>query len=135
MSAWNSALVTRTMKRFMSSGALGAQEYDFRRLRNPSDWQLDFAGWRNTDWRAMRSYRQALAGFDVRNRLAEINVPVIVLHGDRDTLLPLDTARELSTAMQRAELRVVPGAGHALPLTHPDSVLHAINDMSAMILR
>jgi len=129
MGLWNGPTVTRTIKRFMSGGHLDARPVDFQQLSSRTDWALDFAGWRNTDWRAMRSYRQALVGFDVRELLREIDVPVIVLHGDADTLLPLQAARDLVAALPRAELRVVPRAGHGLPLTHPEAVVRAVDEV------
>src|ERR1041384_6995670 len=59
---WNRPVVTRTIKRLLSGGALDAHPGDFRQERITSDWALDRAGWRNTDWRAMRAYRLAMEG-------------------------------------------------------------------------
>jgi pimeloyl-ACP methyl ester carboxylesterase len=126
---WNRPGMTRAIKRRLTHGSLEAQRVDFQKLPQKSDWALDFAGWRNTDWRAMRSYRQALEGFDVRDRLAEINVPVIVLQGEADTLFRPGTLRELAEKLPRAELRMVPGAGHGLPLTHGEAVRTAVGDL------
>lgn len=130
---WNSAWLTRTVKRLLTSGRLTAETVDFRTLRDTSDWALDLAGWRNTDWRAMRSYRLAMMGFDVRDRLERIAVPTIVLHGTRDTLLPLEAGRELAAGLPHAELRVVEGAGHGLPLTHGEAVVSAVREVTARV--
>jgi pimeloyl-ACP methyl ester carboxylesterase len=127
---WNRPGVTRLVKRLLTDGSLNARPVDFRSLPHPSDWALDFAGWRNTDWRAMRSYRFALGGFDVRDRLKEIDCPVIVLHGEADTLLPLERGRQLAAGLPRAKLRIVHGAGHALPLTHGAEVVKAVKEVS-----
>ena len=115
----------------MTGGSLAAQRVDFRSLANRSDLALDVAGWRNTDWRAMRSYRTAMRGFDVRARLGEIPVPTIVLHGTEDGLFPLSVARDLAGRLPNAELRVVPGAAHGLPLTHGEEVQRALRDLTA----
>jgi pimeloyl-ACP methyl ester carboxylesterase len=127
---WNRPGLTRLVKRLLTRGSLEARSVDFRSLRHPSDWAIDFAGWRNTDWRAMRSYRFALEGFDVRDRLKELDCPVIVLHGNADTLLPLEWGRQLAAGLPRAELRVVDGAGHVLPLTHGAEVVKAVKEVS-----
>ncbi len=126
---WNRPRVTRAIKRRLTHGSLEAQRVDFQKLPRKSDWALDFAGWRNTGWRAMRSYRQALEGFDVRNRLKEIDVPVIVLQGDQDTLFRRETGEALARGLPKAELRLVKDAGHGLPLTHGKDVLKAIHDL------
>jgi pimeloyl-ACP methyl ester carboxylesterase len=124
---WNSAAVTRGFKRLLSGGSLRTADVDFRRLGLRGD--LGLAGWRNTDWDARRAYRAAMDGFDVRRRLHQIRLPTIVLHGTRDRLFPLSAARVLAAGLPRAELRIVEGAGHVLPLTHGDAVLTAVRDL------
>jgi pimeloyl-[acyl-carrier protein] methyl ester esterase len=54
-----------------------------------------------------------------------------VLHGTRDSLFPLRVASDLAARLPWAELQVVEGAGHALPLTHPDAVLRAFDAVLA----
>ena len=63
---------------------------------------------------------------DVTPRLGEIKVPALVIHGDADAAIELDLARTLATGVKGAELVVVPGAGHAANLTHPETVNPAI---------
>jgi len=63
---------------------------------------------------------------DVTPRLGEITVPTLVIHGDADAAIELDLARTLATGVKGAELVVVPGAGHAANLTHPETVNPAI---------
>jgi pimeloyl-ACP methyl ester carboxylesterase len=127
MRLWNNSAITRLLGRLSAPGEIG--EVDFRGLRSHSDLAVGLAGWRNTDWRARRSYRFAMHGFDVRQRLSAISVPTIVLHGPRDVYFSLEAARQLSTSLPRAELRVVPGAAHTLPLTHGSEVVRAVRDL------
>ena len=127
---WNRPRVTRLVKRVLSGGSADASPVDFQATPIETDFDLDLAGWRNTGWRAMRSFRIALAGFDVRDRLGDINVPTIVLHGTHDSLFETSVARNLARGLPRAELRIVEGAGHALPLTHGSAVVDAVNDLA-----
>jgi len=129
MRLWNRPAVTRFVKRRLSGGRLTAEHVDFGALADPTDWTVDRAGWRNTDWRAMRSFRQAMDGFDVRNRLHRIEARVIVLHGSDDSLFPVTVAEELAEGLPSGELRVIDGAGHALPLTHGHEVVKAVEDL------
>lgn len=128
MKLWNNAALTRALGRLaLPSGH--PTEVDFRRLRLRSDLALGLAGWRNTDWRARRSYRFAMAGFDVRDRLGAITARTMVLHGTRDVFFPLEVARDLARRLPRGELRVVPGAAHTLPLTHGEEVVRAVREL------
>jgi len=128
MPLWNRPLVTRAVKLLLAGPRSEPGRVDFRSLRWKSDLALDLAGWRNTDWRAIRSYRLAVRGFDVRDRLGDIHVPTIILHGTRDGLFPLAEAERLKAGLPSAELRIVDGAGHGLPLTHGAEVVRAVGD-------
>ena len=44
--------------------------------------------------------------------LAALQVPVVVIHGDADSLIPLDRAREVKAALPKAHLVEISGAGH-----------------------
>lgn len=42
------------------------------------------------------------------------DIPAVIVHGRYDIVTPLKTAWELKQAWQQAELRIVPGSGHAM---------------------
>src|SRR3546814_3161941 len=63
---------------------------------------------------------------DISEQLSRIAVPALVVHGDSDAAISLDRARDMATRLPRAEWVVVPGAGHAANLTHPQPVNAAI---------
>jgi pimeloyl-ACP methyl ester carboxylesterase len=132
MPVWNRPAVTRAVKAVLSPSRAKEGQVDFRSLRNPTDAAVDRAGWRNTDWRSMRAFRCALDGFDCRADLPTLSVPTIVLHGDRDSLFPVSVAEDLAGRLPHAELRVVPAAGHALPLTHGQHVVRAVRDLVSL---
>jgi pimeloyl-ACP methyl ester carboxylesterase len=44
--------------------------------------------------------------------LASLEVPVVVVHGDSDALIPVDRAREVKAALPQARLVEISGAGH-----------------------
>ncbi|MFP4189013.1 MAG: alpha/beta fold hydrolase [Halobacteriales archaeon] len=50
---------------------------------------------------------------DITDRMDEIDVPVLALHGDEDTSIPVERARETVDALPDARLSVVPEAGHS----------------------
>jgi len=55
---------------------------------------------------------------DVTSRLGEISVPAVVIHGDQDAAIDVDSAQALADALG-ADLALIPGGGHAANLTHP----------------
>jgi 3-oxoadipate enol-lactonase len=56
----------------------------------------------------------AIARHDTRERLAEVEVPTLVLHGEDDGLVPCAAGRELAGRIPGAQLTVLPGCGHVL---------------------
>ena len=126
---WNRRAVTRTVKRLISGSGGSEGHFDFRTLSPPSDLAVDLAGWKNTDWRSMRAYRLAMRGFDCRGDLDRIDIPTVVLHGDRDSLFPVSMAEDLAGRLPRGRLHVVPGAGHVVPLTHGQTVVDAVQEV------
>jgi pimeloyl-ACP methyl ester carboxylesterase len=67
-----------------------------------------------------------MSGMDYREGLGSISVPTTVIVGTRDTLTPPRMARVLAERIPKAELIVLQGAGHMLPLEEPEAVAAAI---------
>jgi non-heme chloroperoxidase len=64
---------------------------------------------------------------DFRDDLPKIDVPVLVIQGDADQVLPLDkTGRRLPGLIKDVQLVVVEGGPHAIPWTHADQVNTAL---------
>lgn len=66
------------------------------------------------DQRTYRQAMQALALFDVRRRLSEIQIPTLVISGQNDTTVPLENQRVLAEGIPAARHVIIPGAGHAV---------------------
>lgn len=75
---------------------------------------------------ALRAGLGILAGTDLRAGLASLGPPALVVTGQRDRLVPAEAGRRLCAALPRGNLLELPGAGHALFLTHPDDFLAAV---------
>jgi non-heme chloroperoxidase len=64
---------------------------------------------------------------DFRADLPKIDVPVLVIQGDADQVLPLDkTGKQLPSLIRDVQLVVVGGGPHAIPWTHPGPVNTAL---------
>jgi 3-oxoadipate enol-lactonase len=69
---------------------------------------------------------RGLATFDSRPWLPQIAAPTLVIAGAADDAVPMAHARLLAAGLPRAELHVIPGAGHFLIATHPDALLSLV---------
>jgi pimeloyl-ACP methyl ester carboxylesterase len=66
---------------------------------------------------------------DFRPDVAAIDVPVLVIQGDADRVLPIEkTGKLLPHMMQDARLVVISGGPHAIAWTHADQVNRALMD-------
>ncbi|QSQ12984.1 alpha/beta hydrolase [Myxococcus landrumensis] len=50
--------------------------------------------------------------FDSSAKAPDIGLPVLIIHGEEDTLIPVALGRRLGTRFPRATVETVPGAGH-----------------------
>lgn len=75
---------------------------------------------------AIALYRAASVA-DFGDRLRGLEQPTLILHGERDSIVPLDSARRLSATLPRAQLVTLPGAGHVPTMTRPDEVAREID--------
>lgn len=72
------------------------------------------------DWRLYMRTIRAMAVHDAWSRLGELTVPTLVVGGTRDLFLPQHTLRAMADAIPGAELTVIDGATHYLPLEFPE---------------
>ena len=61
-------------------------------------------------------------------RLAEAGVPVVVIHGERDLVVPLATARD-TARRSGGDLVVVKGAGHSWLLSDPETFPRIVGEL------
>ena len=92
---------------------------------------LVLAQWLTTGPRAMAALWRRAAPDPIAARLANVPVPVTVLHGDRDRLCSAPFAAAVAAAAPRGRLETLPGAAHMTVHTHPREVaalLSAVRD-------
>lgn len=77
---------------------------------------------------------QACDGFDVMDRLGEIEIPTLVVCGTADALTPLKYGRFLGEHISDSRLLIVEGAGHMVMLERPREVGEAVRDFVMMDL-
>ncbi|MGI5412725.1 3-oxoadipate enol-lactonase [Streptomyces chartreusis] len=81
---------------------------------------------RDADPGAYAACCDALAAFDLRDRLAEISSPTLLIAGREDPATPPVHLREIADAVPGAALVEIPGASHLAPAQCPQAVLTAL---------
>jgi non-heme chloroperoxidase len=88
-------------------------------------------GMRDSFWRqgmaaGHRNTYECVAAFsatDFRGDLAKFDVPTLVIHGDDDQIVPIDTtARRAVELLPQGTLKVYAGGSHGLATTHKDQL-------------
>ncbi len=59
-----------------------------------------------------RTQWEAVQAWDAYDRLPELDLPVLVLHGSEDQMIDAENARVLASRIRGAELVILEGAGH-----------------------
>jgi len=63
---------------------------------------------------------------DLREEIPYLRKPVLLVHGDRDSLAPVQAAHWLAQHLPFGRLRVIAGASHAPFLSHPDQFIESL---------
>ena len=65
---------------------------------------------------------------DLRDQLSDIQIPVQLLHGTEDRIIPSGASQWLHDHLPGSELKLIENDGHALPAHHFESVMQSIRD-------
>ncbi|HVU93521.1 MAG TPA: 4-carboxymuconolactone decarboxylase [Jatrophihabitans sp.] len=81
-----------------------------------------------TDAASYAATCDALAAFDVRDRLAEITVPLLAVAGAHDPVTTPATLRHVAEGVQHGRLAVLDDASHQAPAEAPSAVAQLVAD-------
>ena len=101
---------------------------DYARFPDSGDWNVPrmAADIGNTTWRVYLYCTKHALGVHAADVLAGIRVPVLLVHGRRDTVFPVASAIEMAAAIPKADLVILEDADHILVLNRPREVGDAI---------
>lgn len=77
---------------------------------------------------------QDLDQLDLRPLLSSVSIPVLLLHGAHDMVIPPGASRHLAGHLPAATLEINHHAGHTLPLEEPEWVARHISAFAATAL-
>jgi pimeloyl-ACP methyl ester carboxylesterase len=103
---------------------------DYTRYPNSGDWNLPrmIADVGNTTWRVYLYCSKASYAVHADTVLAEIRVPVVLMHGRKDTIFSVQNSIYMATRIPTVDLVVLDDADHILVLNRPREVGDAIEN-------
>jgi 3-oxoadipate enol-lactonase/4-carboxymuconolactone decarboxylase len=96
--------------------------------REPAAGAALLGGLRDTDTEGYAVACEALADFDVRDRLAGVTAPVLAVAGADDPTAPPDKAAEIAAGVANGRLVVLDGVAHQAPAERPAEVAALIRE-------
>lgn len=88
------------------------------------DWHLES----DASDAARQAQAAGVEAFDVQERLDEIDVPTLVLHGTADRVLPVENGRQVADGIPDAEFDAIDGGSHLFFIEQADTVNDRIRD-------
>ena len=64
----------------------------------------------------------------ISERMARIQVPVLLLFGEQDEVVPPGNAALMAGKLPNAEIKILPDAGHLFPIERPEATVAAIRE-------
>jgi 3-oxoadipate enol-lactonase len=92
---------------------LASRDIDAEALRDVA------ADFHTLDFALYSDQLRALGEHDARDLLSAIDLPVLIITGDKDLMTPVFTARRMNQRIAGSRLIVLPGGSHYTPLEYP----------------
>ncbi len=73
-----------------------------------------------------RQLAAILASGSRRDALQSVNIPTLIIHGDADPLVPVESGKDTAKSIPGAELLIIEGMGHSIPEEVAQKVIMAI---------
>jgi pimeloyl-ACP methyl ester carboxylesterase len=105
-----------SMKKQLGNNPAGLLKSFYRNTSFPSKYEFKLPSTVNVA--ALAEGLDILLKCDSRSRLAEIKIPVLLIHGEEDRIANVKLAEELAGNIKFSRLHVFKNAGHAVPFTH-----------------
>ena len=110
---------------FLKEFSKGFYNYDENKGERVSEAQLDYDFTIASFASPRATIQTALAWMhtDFRSELKNVTVPTLIVHGDADATVPIETsAKQAAEGIKYSTYEVIKGAPHGLNVTHPDEL-------------
>lgn len=68
---------------------------------------------------------------DLRNKLLSVKTPLLLIHGEEDTICPLDSAKFIKNTLENSKIEALKEVGHIPFFTHPYACYNIISNFIA----
>ena len=101
------------------------------------DWSLTriLADAKNTTFRSYLFCMKQASTFDEEDVLPKIYIPVLIIHGAKDTIFPVRDSVAMASKIKTARLKIFPDATHLLILSNAPQVIDEIQKFIADLLK
>ena len=101
---------------------------DYAQYPDSGDWNMRriLADARNTTWRVWLCCTKQVFAADHELTLPDIHVPVLLVHGRKDSIFSVENSIDMAARIPRAELVIVEDIDHIIVLNRPREVGDAI---------
>lgn len=65
---------------------------------------------------------------DLRNKVINIKIPLLLIHGEDDSICPLNSSKYIKNALPNAKIEILKHSGHTPFFTHPEDCYNAVAD-------
>jgi 3-oxoadipate enol-lactonase len=107
---------------------LAAVTPEFLERTEKEFWAWVLAAWlaAPTPWETIGRHFAAIQSFDTCERLSQIQTPTLIIHGDRDLMIPVENAEVLRQRIGGSQVQIVPEVGHLFFWEEPQEAAQAI---------
>jgi len=93
---------------------------DYRKYLGGGDWNIPrmFTDITNTGLKPFLDSTENVFKFDAESFLPKINIPTLIIHGDKDTIFPLKSSKIMSKKIKKSKLIIIKGADHIIPINY-----------------
>ena len=110
---------------FLKEFSKGFYNYDENKGERVSEAQLDY-DFTIASFASPRATIQTALSWmhtDFRSELKNVTVPTLIVHGDADVTVPIETsAKQAAEGIKYSTYEIIKGAPHGLNVTHPDEL-------------
>jgi pimeloyl-ACP methyl ester carboxylesterase len=105
---------------------------DYSLYPNTGDWNIPrmIADIGNTGLRVYLYCTKQSYSFDRENFLEKIDMPILLVHGEKDTIFPANNSIFMSKKIKSSELILIPNADHIIPLNNVSEIAGAIRSFT-----
>ena len=86
-----------------------------------------------TPWTTVGQQFAAIQTFDTYDRLPQVQAPTLIIHGNRDALVPVENADILQQRIAGSRVRIIEGVGHCFFWEKPEESAQAIVEFLAQV--